>query len=42
MKQIPIERVRKDNTNLRKYDDKLWRALRKERFKKAIPDMFVN
>jgi len=42
MKQIPLERVRKDNTNLRKYDDSLWRALRKERFKKASPDMFVN
>ena len=42
MKQIPIEKVRKDNTNIRKYDDKLWRALRKERFKKAVPDMFVN
>jgi len=42
MKQIPIEKIRKDNTNLRKYDDKLWRVLRKERFKKAVPDLFVN
>lgn len=42
MKHIPLEKVRKDNTNLRKFDDKLWRVLRKERFKKANPDLFVN
>lgn len=42
MKQITADRVKKDNSNIRKYDDKLWRELRKERFKKATPDIFVN
>lgn len=42
MKHITLDRVRKDNTNIRKYSDPLWRALRKERFKKADPDKFVN
>lgn len=42
MKQIELKYVRKDNTNLRAYSDSLWRALRKERFKKADPDKFVN
>ena len=39
---IPAERVRKDNTNIRKHSDILWRELRKLRFKKAVPDMFTN
>lgn len=42
MAQITAEQVNKDNTNLRKFSDELWRALRKERFKKADPDKFVN
>jgi len=42
MKQIPLERVNKDNTNIRKYSDSLWRELRKERYKKANPDSIVN
>lgn len=42
MTSIPAEKVRKDNTNLRKHSDILWRELRKLRFKKAAPDMFTN
>ena len=42
MKQVPVERVKKDNSNIRKYDDNLWRELRKLRFKKASPDVFTN
>jgi DNA-directed RNA polymerase specialized sigma subunit len=42
MVQIELKYVRRDNTNIRKYSDSLWRALRKERFKKADPDKFVN
>lgn len=42
MRQITAEQVKKDNSNIRKYDDKLWRVLRKERFKPARPDIFVN
>ena len=42
MTQIELKYVRRDNTNIRKYSDSLWRALRKERFKKADPDKFVN
>lgn len=42
MANIPAERVKKDNSNLRKHSDELWRALRKLRFKKACPDMFTN
>jgi len=42
MKQITAEQVNKDNSNLRKFDDGLWRELRKERFKKAEPDLFTN
>ena len=42
MKQIELQYVKKDNTNIRRYSDSLWRALRKERFKKADPNKFVN
>lgn len=42
MKTITLDKVKRDNTNIRKYDDHLWRVLRKERFKKANPDKFVN
>lgn len=42
MKQIELKYVRRDNTNIRKYSDSLWRALRKERYKKADPDKFCN
>jgi len=42
MRHIELHQVNRDNTNIRKYSDSLWRALRKERFKKANPDKFVN
>lgn len=42
MQDFPLEKVKRDNSNIRKYSDPLWRALRKERFKKAQPDVFVN
>lgn len=42
MNQIDLKYVRRDNTNIRRYSDSLWRALRKERFKKADPNKFVN
>lgn len=42
MASIPAEKVKKDNSNLRKHSDSLWRALRKLRFKKANPDIFSN
>lgn len=35
--KIPARRVRKDNSNIRRYSDELWRALRKCRWKKS-PD----
>lgn len=42
MVSIPAEKVKKDNSNLRKHSDPLWRAMRKLRFKKANPDVFTN
>lgn len=42
MKQIEVDKVKRDNSNIRKFSDSLWRVLRKERFKKANPDMFTN
>lgn len=39
---IPADRVNKRNTNLRKHDDDLWRELRKTRFKRAVPNAYVN
>lgn len=39
---IPPERVNKRNTNLRKYDDQMWRELRKTRFKKSVPNPYAN
>lgn len=42
MTQIDLKYVKKDNSNIRCYSDELWRALRKERFKPAKPDVFTN
>lgn len=42
MSEIPWEKLRKDNSNIRKFDDRLWRELRKERFKPAKPDVYTN
>jgi len=42
MTVIPAEKVKKDNSNIRKHSDKLWRELRKLRFKKANPESFTN
>ena len=42
MVSIPATKVKRDNSNLRKHSDELWRALRKLRFKKANPDVFTN
>lgn len=42
MRQITLEKVKKDNSNIRNYSDKLWRELRKLRFKKANPDPLTN
>lgn len=42
MRQITLDRVKKDNSNIRYYSDSLWRELRKLRFKKANPDPLTN
>lgn len=42
MRQITLDRVKKDNSNIRYYSDSLWRELRKCRFKKANPDPLTN
>lgn len=42
MATISAEKVKKDNSNIRKHSDSLWRELRKLRFKKACPDVFTN
>ena len=42
MNKITANQVKRDNSNIRKFDDNLWRQLRKERFKKASPDLFTN
>ena len=42
MRQITLDRVKKDNSNIRNYSDSLWRELRKCRFKKANPDPLTN
>jgi len=34
MKEIPLAKVNKNNTNIRQFSDPLWRALRKERWRK--------
>lgn len=42
MKQIEAHQVKRDNSNIRNYSDKMWRVLRKERFKKSNPDLMTN
>lgn len=42
MRQITLDKVKKDNSNIRYFSDKLWRELRKLRFKKANPDPLTN
>lgn len=42
MKQIALDKVKKDNSNIRYFSDSLWRELRKLRFKKANPDPLTN
>lgn len=42
MKSIPLERVKKDNSNITYYDRSLWKVLRKERFKKPQHDKYLS
>lgn len=40
--QIGLDRLKKDNSNLFRYDKELTRVLRKERFKKPKHDVYLN
>lgn len=42
MKAIPLERVKKDNSNIRGFNDRLWRELRKERFRKPQHEKYIS
>lgn len=41
MKLIPIEKVKRDNSNITYFDRSLWKELRKERFKKPQHEKYI-